>query len=227
MQPATNGHSPAGYSTHSPLTTKTLSNVRHIVHDRSGPVVSTLATATGADNWPTWRGPDANGVAPKTANPPTTWSNTTNIKWKAALTGKGSASPIVGDQVFVVTATKTDRVATAAERPQRNPKLEAKTTAPMNFYKFEVMSFDKNTGKLKWSHIAAEMVPHEGTHPSHSYAAGSPTTDGKRLYVSFGSFGIYAYDLDGKLLEAGSGRMTTRLGWAKRSRRLCTTTPCC
>ena len=38
---------------------------------------------------------------------------------------------------------------------------------------------------------AAEAVPHEGTHPTHSYAAGSPTTDGKRLYVSFGSFGIF------------------------------------
>src|SRR5438045_923262 len=54
------------------------------------------------DNWPQWRGPDANGVAPK-ADPPLEWNDTTNIKWKAPLTGKGSATPIVwGDRVFVL-----------------------------------------------------------------------------------------------------------------------------
>ncbi len=180
-----------------------------------GLLLTTLASA--ADNWPTWRGPNSDGIAPSSANPPTTWSDTTNIKWKAELTGRGSASPIVwGDQVFVLSATKTDRVATAAELPKRDPKFDAKTTPPTHFYKFEVMSFDKNTGKQKWRKVAAEMVPHEGHHPSHSYAAGSPTTDGKRLYVSFGSFGIYAYDLDGQLLwKRDISRMTTRLGWGE------------
>ncbi len=34
---------------------------------------------SGSDYWPTWRGPDATGVAPK-GNPPLTWSETKNIK---------------------------------------------------------------------------------------------------------------------------------------------------
>src|SRR5262245_11269047 len=60
------------------------------------------------------------------------------------------------------------------------------------------------------------MVPHEGHHQTHSYAAGSPTTDGQRLYVSFGSFGIFCYDLEGKLLwQRDLGRMQTRLGWGE------------
>src|SRR6266849_3765183 len=67
------------------------------------------------DNWPHWRGPEANGTAPK-ADPPITWDAKTNIKWKAALPGRGSATPIVwGDQVFVVTAIKTERTASAAD----------------------------------------------------------------------------------------------------------------
>src|ERR1043166_3505827 len=70
------------------------------------------------DNWHHWRGPNADGSAPK-ADPPTKWDAKTNIKWKSPLTGKGSATPIVwGERVFVLTAIKTDRVAKADELPK-------------------------------------------------------------------------------------------------------------
>lgn len=168
------------------------------------------------DNWHHWRGPLANGSAPK-ADPPITWDAQKNVKWKVPLPGKGSASPIVwGSQVFVVTAIKTDRIASPDDRPKVDPKLERKTMPPANYYRFVVMSFDRDTGKLRWQKQAAEKVPHEGHHPTHSYAAGSPTTDGKRLYVSFGSFGIYCYDLDGNLLwQRDLGRLISRLGWGE------------
>jgi outer membrane protein assembly factor BamB len=167
-------------------------------------------------NWPQWRGPNADGVAPD-ADPPIHWDATTNIKWKAPLPSRGSATPIVwGDQVFVVAATPTDRVATAADLPPRDPRFEVKTSAPKTFYRFEVLSFDRATGSVRWRHTAAEKMPHEGHHPSHSYAAGSPATDGKQLYVSFGSFGIYCYDLDGHpRWKRDLGRMHTRLGWGE------------
>src|SRR5216683_1042496 len=172
---------------------------------------------TTNDNWPSWRGPTANGVAPAGANPPIRWDAATNIKWKAELPGLGSATPVVwGDQVFVVTAVKTDREAKPGELPKQDPQFETKTKPPTHFYRFEVLSFDRNTGKLRWRHTAAEAVPHEGHHPTHSYAAGSPATDGKRLYVSFGSFGTYAYDLAGRLLWSRDlGRLHTRLGWGE------------
>jgi outer membrane protein assembly factor BamB len=167
-------------------------------------------------NWHHWRGPEANGTAPK-ANPPTTWDATKNIQWKAPVPGRGSSTPIVwGDQVFIVTAIKTDRVAAPADLPVVDPTLERKTKAPNVYYQFVVLAFDRDTGKLRWRHQAAEKVPHEGHHASHSYAAGSPTTDGKRLYVSFGSFGIFCYDLAGKpLWQRDFGRMITRLGWGE------------
>ncbi len=167
-------------------------------------------------NWPHWRGPDANGNAGK-ADPPIKWDAQTNIKWKAPLAGQGSATPIVwGDQVFVVTAIKTDRVADAKDIVKVDPSLVRKTNPPMHYYQFVVLAFDRDTGKLRWKHVAAEKVPHEGHHVSHSYAAGSPTTDGQRLYVSFGSFGIFCYDLEGKLLWTRDlGRMVTRLGWGE------------
>src|SRR5712692_7354150 len=125
-----------------------------------------------SDNWPSWRGPTANGVAPASAKPPIRWDTATNIKWKAELPGLGSATPIVwGDQVFVVTAVKTDREAKPDELPKPDPQFETKTKPPTHFYRFELLSFDRNTGKIRWRKTAAEAVPHEGHHPTHSYAA--------------------------------------------------------
>lgn len=168
------------------------------------------------DNWHHWRGPLANGTAPK-ANPPIRWDSQTNIHWKAPLPGRGSATPIIwGDQVFVGTAIKTERAIDPSQLPQPDPRFEKKTTPPLHYYQFVVLSFDRQTGKLRWKQIAAEKVPHEGHHPTHSYAAGSPTTDGQRLYVSFGSFGIFCYDLHGKLLwQRDLGQLRTRLGWGE------------
>src|SRR5258705_11047319 len=73
--------------------------------------VSALADGGGAcdsaavlNNWPQWRGPLANGVAPP-ANPPIRWSETNNIRWKIPLPGKGHSSPIVfGGAVYVLAA---------------------------------------------------------------------------------------------------------------------------
>jgi outer membrane protein assembly factor BamB len=175
-----------------------------------GPISSRL------DNWPHWRGPLATGVAPK-SDPPIEWSEKKNIKWKAPLVGRGSSTPIVwGDRVFILTAVKTDRVADATDLPKADARFEKKTTAPTNYYQFMVLCFDRRTGKLRWERMATEQVPHEGHHVTHSYAAGSPTTDGKYLYVSFGSRGIYCYDLEGTLQwKRDLGRLNTRLGWGE------------
>jgi outer membrane protein assembly factor BamB len=167
-------------------------------------------------NWHHWRGPNADGSAPK-ADPPVKWDTKTNIRWKAELPGKGSSTPVVwGDRVFVMTAIKTDRVAKPSELPQVDPKFKVMTNPPSNFYQFVVLCFDRNTGKKLWEKVAAEKVPHEGTHETHSYAAGSPTADGKFLYVSFGSFGTYCYDFEGNLKWSRDlGLLHTRYGWGE------------
>lgn len=166
-------------------------------------------------NWHHWRGPSADGSVK--AEPPLKWDATTNIRWKADLPGRGSSTPIVwGDRIFVLTAVKTDREAKPEELPKPDPRFQTKTEPPKSFYKFLVMCFDRNSGRKVWEHQAAEAVPHEGHHKSHSYCAGSPTTDGKFLYASFGSFGTYCYDFEGKLIWSRDlGRMHTRLAWGE------------
>ena len=59
-------------------------------------------------NWPQWRGPTWNGVAPH-ADPPATWSETENLRWKVAIEGRGKGTPILwGERLFLLTAIPLD-----------------------------------------------------------------------------------------------------------------------
>jgi outer membrane protein assembly factor BamB len=89
-------------------------------------------------------------------------------------------------------------------------------SGPRNIYQFNVLCLDRNTGEIIWQKTAREAAPHEGMHDTNSYASGSPTTDGKFLYASFGSHGVYCYDLDGNLIwERDLGDMETRNGFGE------------
>jgi outer membrane protein assembly factor BamB len=167
--------------------------------------------------WSHWRGPEANGVA-RSANPPLTWSETENVKWKIGLAGEGSSTPIVwGDQVFILTAVRTNRPEDAPA-PKATPGGLFGITTPTHVWRYLVTAYDRHTGIVRWEQTAAEAIPHEGRHPDNTFASCSPTTDGKRLYVSFGSRGVYAYDLDGNLLWTRDlGQMETRRSFGEGS----------
>src|SRR5688500_10606817 len=66
--------------------------------------VAAEATTTPSDsNWPQWRGPLGSGAAPS-ADPPTTWGEGRNVRWKVKLPGRGTATPIIwGDSIFIQT----------------------------------------------------------------------------------------------------------------------------
>jgi len=177
---------------------------------------SVVFAADGASDqdlhWPQWRGPQADGVA-RNCDPPSEWSPSKNVKWKIPIPGEGSATPIIWkNQIFVVTAIETERIVTTP--PQADER--AKTQPPAAYYKYVVLSLDRRSGEQLWSQVACEEVPHEGKHNTNTYASASPTTDGRRLYVSFGSRGIYGYDLGGQLLWTRDlGDMRTRYGWGE------------
>lgn len=162
-------------------------------------------------NWHQWRGPRGNGTAPA-ADPPVTWSETENIRWKVAIPGESNATPIVWkDRIYVVSAVKTGRPGQKAAADST-----AKTVPPEELYEFTVSCLDRSTGRTVWSRVARESVPREGRHDTNSYASASPVTDGKHLWVSFGSQGIYGFDLDGnRLWDRDLGEMRTRYGWGE------------
>ena len=65
-------------------------------------VISNFQPLNAEDAWTRFRGPDGSGVSTEAVSTPTTWSDTENLKWKTALPGPGSSSPIVvGDKIFL------------------------------------------------------------------------------------------------------------------------------
>jgi len=75
------------------------------------------------------------------------------------------------------------------------------------------MCLDRATGRTLWEDVSRREVPHQGVQPSNTYASASPLTDGERVYVSFGSQGLYCYDLAGKRLwEKDLGEVSVTFG---------------
>jgi outer membrane protein assembly factor BamB len=80
------------------------------------------------------------------------------------------------------------------------------------------LALDRADGKERWRTALRTERPHEGTHRDGSFAGGSALTDGERVYAFFGSRGLYALGLDGKLLwQKDLGRMQTRNAFGEGS----------
>jgi outer membrane protein assembly factor BamB len=131
-----------------------------------------FATSGLAANWPTWRGPQGDGVTTET-NLPLTWSATDNVKWKIDLPAPGNSTPIIwGDRIFLTQAVGDRRT---------------------------VMCLDRKDGKVLWQE-GPTWSEKEQTHQANPFCAASPITDGERVIAWFGSAGMYAWDLAGKEL---------------------------
>lgn len=162
-----------------------------------------------ADNWHQWRGPDATGVS-TTADPPVAWSEDENVKWKVAIEGQGTSTPIIwGDKVFVLTAINTGVKDPSIPDPEDQPKTNFfDIKQPNAQHAFVVLCLDRNTGKEIWRQVATTKIPHQGAHNDNDFAPASPTTDGKHLYCWFGSAGLFCYDLQGnKIWEKKLGEV--------------------
>ncbi len=176
-----------------------------------------LVPPTSEAGWPQWRGPLATGVAPA-ANPPVEWSETEQVRWKVAIPGHGSASPVVwGDHVFVLTAIpdgEGDRGGPGIFARLRNRIMGA--VGSSDSLRFVVMAIDRRDGSVVWERTAATQQPHEGRHQTGSWASASAVTDGEVVCAFFGSRGLYCYDMDGRLLwERDFGDMKIRMGFGE------------
>jgi outer membrane protein assembly factor BamB len=135
-----------------------------------------VPTIAVAENWPAWRGPTGTGQSSETGFP-VSWSAEQNVAWKKPLPGPGNSTPIVwGDRVLLSCAQEKGAVRS-------------------------LLCFRRTDGELIWQRdVPYQADPAEPTHDTNPYCSSSPTTDGQRVVVWHGSAGVFAYDLDGKLL---------------------------
>jgi outer membrane protein assembly factor BamB len=148
-----------------------------------------IGSVACGDEWPAFRGPTGLGYS-RQKKLPTEWDGAKqkNLLWKSPLVGEGHASPIIwGNRVFVCTAHWDESV---KDRGKVIPE-------------HHVLCYRATDGKLLWD-VSVEPGPWLRTDfrsgPGGGYAAPTPTTDGKTVYVVFGSSVIAAIDFNGKVV---------------------------
>lgn len=127
-----------------------------------------LTLAVSAENWPQWRGPALNGTSPEKDLP--SQITPQNIKWKSELPGFSGATPAIwGDSIFLTS-------------PDANKDLL-------------LYCIDRKDGKVRWKKVVGTGDVTKGR---GNMASPSPVTDGKTVYVLFGTGDIAAFDFEGK-----------------------------
>ena len=138
----------------------------------TGSSVSMVAVeGEGASYWSRWRGPSGQGIVTDTGYPDR-WSATDNVVWRTAVEGRGNSSPIVWqDRIFLTAGRNRGR-------------------------ELYILAYDRADGSLLWETDVQPGSP-EQVHQKNGPASATPATDGERVYVSLGSRGLVALDLDG------------------------------
>ena len=126
------------------------------------------------DAWNEFRGYRGSGVAARVNLPPSI--DAKQPTWSQQVP-PGHSSPILWQDRVVLTGVNEGRLAT--------------------------LVYDRQTGSIVWQRDCP-LVPLETVYESSSPASSTPCTDGQRLYVYFGSYGLLCYDIDGNLLWSKS-----------------------
>ncbi len=157
-------------------------------------------------SWPSFRGPNASGIA-EGQELPERWNAKTgeNILWRTSIPGLAHSSPVVwGDRLFVTSAISSRPNATF------KPGLygDGDASDDRSPHKWVLYAIDKRTGKIAWERVATSGEPRSKRHIKSTYASASPATDGRIVVAWFGSQGVHAFDVNGTpLWQVDLGRV--------------------
>jgi outer membrane protein assembly factor BamB len=113
-------------------------------------------------DWPVWRGPTLDSHAPLGAaeRVPVSWSGQQHVLWRSPVPGKGHATPIVvGKNIFLLTHEEESRT--------------------ISLLKYS-LSDGQPIGKVV---LHRGVVPPKYLHKKNSCASGTPSSDGRAVYV--------------------------------------------
>lgn len=125
--------------------------------------------ALANDDWPQYRGPSGDGHS-DASGLPVTWSETNHVTWKTPIHGRGWSSPVIlGNQVWMGTATEDGRQLFA-------------------------VCVDRDSGKIIHDLKLFEVENPQFAHKFNTYASPTPVLEPGRAYVTFGSPGTACID---------------------------------
>jgi outer membrane protein assembly factor BamB len=177
-------------------------------------ILSVILISTGqisAQNWLGWRN-DGQGISPE-KNLPLKWSEEEGVKWKIPIPGAGHSSPIVWEnRIFITTAVAGDP---NVESFRGGVYMGGNRDKPdESEYAYRVICIDADQGNVLWSKDVTKQNPKTRRHTKNTYASETPVTDGKYVFASFGSAGLYCVDFDGNLAwQRDLGLMRRKSGW--------------
>src|SRR5215471_17023622 len=164
--------------------------------DSPGPL--SACGAAHAQNWPSFRGADANGVLESLRGAALSWDADSgrHVASRTPIPGLGHSSPIVwGDRIVVTTAISSD--SKSVFQYQLASDLDQRTDVAK--HQFKIYCLARRTGRIVWEEVAAEMAPRAA--PSAQQLS---LGDARNRREARGRIprlrGLYAFDLDGKLL---------------------------
>jgi len=123
-----------------------------------------------AENWPSWRGPQGNGISSE-KNVPTEWGPEKNVAWKIALPGSAGATPVIwGDRIFLTSVNEAGDLL-----------LMAVSTS----------------GESLWQQVVSTGNKVARGDEGNS-ASPSPVTDGQHVWTFMGDGTLACYTVEGK-----------------------------
>lgn len=126
-----------------------------------------LMCVLSANDWPQFRGPNADGHA---AGPvtPLEWSDTKNVVWQTDIPGLGWSSPVVvAGRVYLTTAV---------------PVGEGLS--------LRALALDCSTGGIIWDREIRTVAKAPAIHKKNSHASPTPIVSNGAVFVHFGALGM-------------------------------------
>tara|TARA_B100001123_G_scaffold25775_1_gene27808 strand:- start:255 stop:1643 length:1389 start_codon:yes stop_codon:yes gene_type:complete len=171
---------------------------------------SLTTTAIANENWPQFRGHGALGVVDDPSLP-MTWSTTDNVQWIVDVPGLGWSSPIVWDDLVIVTGVASQG---AVEEPRAGFYFGGERPTPTDEHRWMVFAYSIETGDLMWQEEVHRGIPDAPRHLKNTYASETPVTDGQYIYAYFGNVGLFCLDMNGRVLWSQTFDLVdTRAGW--------------
>lgn len=140
-------------------------------------ILAISASLHAADSWPEFRGPTADGHA-EGAKTPTTWNETSKVRWKVPVAGKAWSSPVIADgRVYVTTSVLEN-----------------------NGLSLRALCFQLEDGSQVWDREVFRKTEAK-IHQKNSHASPTPVYSEGKLFVHFGHDGTAALNAgDGSIL---------------------------
>ena len=138
----------------------------------AGMLCLSITVVTNAENWPSWRGPQGNGLSSEKGLA-TEWAPDKNVAWKLPLPGPAGSTPIIWENRIFLTSV--------------NPAGELLLIAA------------DTDGKQLWQQVVASGNQDARGDEGNS-ASPSPVTDGKHVWTFMGNGALACYTFEGALV---------------------------